>query len=87
MTPDQSVKEQRLMRMTPTWHECDGQGLKRLAAAGMAWLEQNYQAVNALNVFPVPDGEALQALPLPDLTGWRVLCIRPTRHPAYKQNR
>jgi DAK2 domain fusion protein YloV len=36
---------------------CDGQGLKALAAAGLAWLEQNQQAVNALNVFPVPDGD------------------------------
>jgi uncharacterized protein len=36
---------------------CDGPGLKRLAAAGLAWLEQNYEAVNQLNVFPVPDGD------------------------------
>jgi DAK2 domain fusion protein YloV len=36
---------------------CDGQELKRLAVAGLAWLEQNYEAVNALNVFPVPDGD------------------------------
>src|SRR6187399_2464202 len=36
---------------------CDGPGLKRLAAAGLAWLEQNYESVNQLNVFPVPDGD------------------------------
>jgi DAK2 domain fusion protein YloV len=36
---------------------CDGPGFKRLAAAGLAWLEQNYEAVNQLNVFPVPDGD------------------------------
>jgi DAK2 domain fusion protein YloV len=36
---------------------CDGLGLKALAAAGLAWLEHNQQAVNALNVFPVPDGD------------------------------
>ncbi len=34
-----------------------GQSLKRLAAAGLAWLEHNYQKVDALNVFPVPDGD------------------------------
>jgi DAK2 domain fusion protein YloV len=36
---------------------CDGQGLKRLLEAGLAWLEQHSAAVNALNVFPVPDGD------------------------------
>ncbi|MCC7446465.1 MAG: DAK2 domain-containing protein [Anaerolineae bacterium] len=36
---------------------CDGPGLKRLAAAGLAWLEQHYESVNQLNVFPVPDGD------------------------------
>lgn len=36
---------------------CDGQVLKQLAAAGLAWLERNYEQVNALNVFPVPDGD------------------------------
>jgi DAK2 domain fusion protein YloV len=36
---------------------CDGPGFKRLLAAGLAWLEQNYEMVNQLNVFPVPDGD------------------------------
>lgn len=36
---------------------CEGRGLKRLLEAGLAWLEYNHQAVNALNVFPVPDGD------------------------------
>lgn len=36
---------------------CEGRGLKRLMEAGLAWLEHNHQAVNALNVFPVPDGD------------------------------
>jgi DAK2 domain fusion protein YloV len=36
---------------------CDGQGLKRLLTAGLAWLEQHSEAINALNVFPVPDGD------------------------------
>ena len=36
---------------------CHGQDLKRLIAAGLSWLEKNHQAVNALNVFPVPDGD------------------------------
>ena len=36
---------------------CDGYALKDMIAAGMIWLELNYQKVNALNVFPVPDGD------------------------------
>jgi DAK2 domain fusion protein YloV len=35
----------------------DGQDLKRAILAGQAWLEQHKEAVNALNVFPVPDGD------------------------------
>jgi uncharacterized protein len=35
----------------------DGLGLKNLVEAGMTWLKTNQQTVNALNVFPVPDGD------------------------------
>ena len=35
----------------------DGQGLKKLVDAGLTWLRTNQQTVNALNVFPVPDGD------------------------------
>jgi DAK2 domain fusion protein YloV len=35
----------------------NGQDLKRAIMAGHAWLEQHRDAVNALNVFPVPDGD------------------------------
>ncbi|MFC1959338.1 DAK2 domain-containing protein [Chloroflexota bacterium] len=35
----------------------DGQDFKQLLLAGMFWLEQHYQIVNQLNVFPVPDGD------------------------------
>ncbi|GAB4576142.1 MAG: DAK2 domain-containing protein [Anaerolineae bacterium] len=35
----------------------DGQAMKQLLLAGMSWLEQHYQIVNQLNVFPVPDGD------------------------------
>ncbi len=35
----------------------DGQGLKNLIEAGLTWLKTNQQIVNALNVFPVPDGD------------------------------
>jgi fatty acid kinase len=35
----------------------DGQALKQLAEAGLTWLKTNQETVNALNVFPVPDGD------------------------------
>ena len=35
----------------------DGQDLKKAVMAGHAWLEQHREAINALNVFPVPDGD------------------------------
>lgn len=35
----------------------DGQDLKRAIVAAAAWLEEHRDAINALNVFPVPDGD------------------------------
>ncbi len=39
------------------WLRCTGPQLRKLAHAGLLWLEQNRDHVNALNVFPVPDGD------------------------------
>ena len=41
----------------PKWLQCNGHQLQKLANAALVWLEQNHQHVNALNVFPVPDGD------------------------------
>ncbi|WP_420640627.1 DAK2 domain-containing protein [Candidatus Leptofilum sp.] len=41
----------------PKWLQCNGHQLKKLAHAALVWLDQNHQHVNALNVFPVPDGD------------------------------
>lgn len=35
----------------------DGQALKILIGAGLAWLRTNQEIVNSLNVYPVPDGD------------------------------
>lgn len=35
----------------------DGQDLKKALQAGTTWLEEHREAINALNVFPVPDGD------------------------------
>lgn len=52
MNPDVQARLDRLKR-TPV----DGQALKKLVEAGLAWLRANQQLVNSLNVFPVPDGD------------------------------
>jgi len=36
---------------------CSGEGLKQALAAARRWLEKHAAAVDALNVFPVPDGD------------------------------
>ena len=41
----------------PDWTTVDGAGLLRALRAGTEWLERNAAGVNALNVFPVPDGD------------------------------
>lgn len=41
----------------PKWLQCNGRQLQKLAQAALVWLEHNHQHVNALNVFPVPDGD------------------------------
>lgn len=39
------------------WLRCTGPQLRKMARAGLLWLEQNRDYVNSLNVFPVPDGD------------------------------
>lgn len=46
-----------LMMTGEKWLTCDGRQLRKLVLAGLNGLEKNQQKVNALNVFPVPDGD------------------------------
>jgi len=42
----------------PIWgRSCSGAELKRALLASAVWLEKHTEAINALNVFPVPDGD------------------------------
>ena len=52
-SPRTSVRTQRPRRISVF----DGQDLKKAMQAGAAWLEEHREAINALNVFPVPDGD------------------------------
>lgn len=50
-----AVREKRIFVLQQ--FPVNGKAIKRLAQAASAWLEANKQTVNALNVFPVPDGD------------------------------
>ena len=49
-----SIRPQRQRRITVF----DGQDLKKAMMAGAGWLLEHRDAINALNVFPVPDGDS-----------------------------
>lgn len=53
-TPHLSVRTRSLPRRISIF---DGQDLKKALLAGAAWLEEQREQINALNVFPVPDGD------------------------------
>lgn len=53
MQEPQRARIQRLRRI----NVFDGQDLKKALLAASAWLEENRESINALNVFPVPDGD------------------------------
>ncbi len=44
-------------KSTSDYSQFSGQDLKTLVEVGLNWLKINQQTVNALNVFPVPDGD------------------------------
>jgi DAK2 domain fusion protein YloV len=51
-------------------HMVDGFLLKRLIFASLSWLNTNQQTVNALNVFPVPDGDTGTNMSLTMQAAW-----------------
>jgi DAK2 domain fusion protein YloV len=51
-------------------HPIDGLVLKELVLAGLTWLRTNQQTVNALNVFPVPDGDTGTNMVLTMQSAW-----------------
>jgi uncharacterized protein len=52
-SPRTGVRAQRPRRISVF----DGQDLKKAMQAGATWLEEHREIINALNVFPVPDGD------------------------------
>src|SRR5512136_2492007 len=58
----------------------DGQVLKQLVEASLAWLRSNQQAINALNVFPVPDGDTGTNMLLTMESAWAEVDKSPAEH-------
>ncbi|MCO6451510.1 MAG: DAK2 domain-containing protein [Caldilineales bacterium] len=50
----------------------DGEILLGMIGAGFAWLKQNSQIVNTLNVFPVPDGDTGTNMVLTMQSAWKM---------------
>jgi len=48
----------------------DGQQWKQLVGAALSWLRQHQEAINALNVFPVPDGDTGTNMTLTMTSAW-----------------
>ena len=57
-------------RRTEKLLQVDGQGFKRLIEASLAWLRYHQPAINALNVFPVPDGDTGTNMVLTMQSAW-----------------
>ncbi len=53
------------------YQHVSGRDLKAMIAAGYAWLERHKETVNALNVFPVPDGDTGTNMFLTMRAAWR----------------
>lgn len=58
----------------------DGQGLKRLVEASLAWLMHHQAAINALNVFPVPDGDTGTNMLLTMQSAWDEIADSPEQN-------
>ncbi len=58
----------------------DGQVLKYLIEAALTWLRTNQQTVNALNVFPVPDGDTGTNMVLTMQAAWEEIVDSPERN-------
>jgi DAK2 domain fusion protein YloV len=57
-------------KLAERYRTVDGLGLRRLTEGGLLWLRTNQQIVNALNVFPVPDGDTGTNMVLTMQSAW-----------------
>lgn len=77
MTPDDRTSD--ATRDDPRY-VVDGQGFRRLVRAGLAWLQRHQAAINALNVYPVPDGDTGTNMVLTMRSAWSEIEDSPERN-------
>jgi len=58
----------------------DGQTFKQLVRAALAWLQHHQAAINALNVYPVPDGDTGTNMVLTMQSAWTEIKDSPDRN-------
>ena len=61
------------------WLQCDGQQMKALLRSSLAWLDANHEAIDALNVFPVPDGDSGTNMLLTFTAAWSEVAKSPSQ--------
>ncbi len=66
----EKVDPQARARFQKRFQMIDGRVMRRLTRAGLTWLRTNQQQVNALNVFPVPDGDTGTNMVLTMQSAW-----------------
>lgn len=57
-------------QVTGTYLDLGGQELKQMVRAALSWLRQHQATINALNVFPVPDGDTGTNMTLTMTSAW-----------------
>jgi uncharacterized protein len=67
-------------------HPIDGPALKDLASAALTWLRTNHEIVNALNVFPVPDGDTGTNMVLTMQSAYDEIANSPEKHAGILAN-
>jgi uncharacterized protein len=67
----ETTRAERQIRLASELKQCDGLGLKQLVYAALTWLNTNHASINALNVFPVPDGDTGTNMLLTMQAAWR----------------
>jgi DAK2 domain fusion protein YloV len=63
------------LRLMERYAMLDGALLRRLTEAGLIWLRANQATVNALNVFPVPDGDTGTNMTLTMQAAWNEIAV------------
>jgi DAK2 domain fusion protein YloV len=74
------AEETSTARPDPPFQAIDGQEFKWLTKAALAWLQHHQQAINALNVYPVPDGDTGINMVLTMQSAWEEIKDSPERN-------